>query len=253
MKKTIRITAAVLLFALVCLPFASASCSIQISELETDGVSGTPEGNPEGGTSGTEDVVQETESSEAKEEKRKRLEEYREIGLPGFLDDAIRADRDLLPDEAIDDSIYDEVTKITISGFSNSYLRASVNDSPFETGLAYIWHARRFECMYETIENEWHRQKLASFLTRKDTNDPSLDEEGVQEMLADFPMTKEGPIYALDPNLKPRERRELYAILSESEGSYGFIESSRVTNGEIRLDTLELLPNLEVVEFIIDS
>ena len=55
----------------------------------------------------------------------------------------------------------------------------------------------RFESLIlSQIENEWLREKLVSFYTKKDPSDPSLTERGILEMQSKFPITMEMAAHA---------------------------------------------------------
>jgi len=65
------------------------------------------------------------------------------------------------------------------------------------------------ELIVKNIDNDFLRNKLESFYTKKDPNDPELTERGVAEMQAKFPITLEMAVYVCDPEIKARELRDL--------------------------------------------
>lgn len=65
------------------------------------------------------------------------------------------------------------------------------------------------ELILANIDNDFLRNKLDSFYTEKDPNDPELTERGVAEMQAKFPITLEMAVYVCDPEIKARELRDL--------------------------------------------
>ncbi len=72
----------------------------------------------------------------------------------------------------------------------------------------------RFEELILTqIDYDWHKNKLSSFYTLKDKDDKTLTERGVLEMTQKFPITNEMAVYVCDPEIKPRELRELEGII----------------------------------------
>lgn len=74
----------------------------------------------------------------------------------------------------------------------------------------------RFESLIlSQIENDWLREKLISFYTKKDPADPSLTERGIIEMQSKFPITLEMAVYVCDPDIKARELRELEEIIKQ--------------------------------------
>lgn len=83
----------------------------------------------------------------------------------------------------------------------------------------------RFESLIlSQIENEWLREKLVSFYTKKDPSDPSLTERGILEMQSKFPITMEMAVYVCDPEIKARELRELEEIIKQYCPTYTYEE-----------------------------
>lgn len=83
----------------------------------------------------------------------------------------------------------------------------------------------RFEdLILANIEDEWQYNKLSSFYTPKDANDPNLTERGVAEMQAKFPITLEMAVYVCDPEIKARELRELETIIKTYCPEYTYEE-----------------------------
>lgn len=83
----------------------------------------------------------------------------------------------------------------------------------------------RFEdLILSQIDDDWYFQKLTSFYTKKDKDDPSLTERGVAEMQAKFPITLEMAVYVCDPDIKARELRELETIIKSFCPNYTYEE-----------------------------
>lgn len=83
----------------------------------------------------------------------------------------------------------------------------------------------RFEnLILAEIDDEWQYNKLNSFYTPKDANDPNLTERGVAEMQAKFPITLEMAVYVCDPDIKARELRELESIIKTFCPNYTYEE-----------------------------
>jgi len=83
----------------------------------------------------------------------------------------------------------------------------------------------RFEdLILANIDLEWHYNKLSSFYTKKDKDDPTLTERGVAEMQAKFPITNEMAVYVCDPDIKARELRELENIIKTYCPNYTYEE-----------------------------
>ncbi len=80
------------------------------------------------------------------------------------------------------------------------------------------------ELILANIEDEWQYNKLSSFYTPKDANDPNLTERGVAEMQAKFPITLEMAVYVCDPEIKARELRELEGIIKSFCPEYTYEE-----------------------------
>ncbi len=80
------------------------------------------------------------------------------------------------------------------------------------------------ELILANIEDEWQYNKLNSFYTPKDANDPNLTERGVAEMQAKFPITLEMAVYVCDPEIKARELRELETIIKSYCPEYTYEE-----------------------------
>ncbi len=80
------------------------------------------------------------------------------------------------------------------------------------------------ELILANIEDEWQYNKLNSFYTPKDANDPNLTERGVAEMQAKFPITLEMAVYVCDPEIKARELRELESIIKSYCPEYTYEE-----------------------------
>ena len=87
-----------------------------------------------------------------------------------------------------------------------------------------IQMARFEELILANIEDEWQYNKLNSFYTPKDANDPNLTERGVAEMQAKFPITLEMAVYVCDPEIKARELRELEGIIKSYCPEYTYEE-----------------------------
>ncbi len=83
----------------------------------------------------------------------------------------------------------------------------------------------RFEdLILSQIENDWLREKLVSFYTKKDPSDPTLTERGIIEMQSKFPITLEMAVYVCDPEIKARELRELEEIIKQYCPTYTYEE-----------------------------
>ncbi|MBR4895276.1 MAG: hypothetical protein IKZ41_02530, partial [Clostridia bacterium] len=80
------------------------------------------------------------------------------------------------------------------------------------------------ELILDNIDTEWYHNKLSSFYTKKDKDDPTLTERGVAEMQAKFPITIEMPVYVCDPDIKARELRELENIIKTYCPNYTYEE-----------------------------
>ncbi|MGN1346051.1 MAG: DUF5696 domain-containing protein [Eubacteriales bacterium] len=80
------------------------------------------------------------------------------------------------------------------------------------------------ELILANIDDEWQYNKLASFYTEKNANDPNLTERGVAEMQAKFPITLEMAVYVCDPEIKARELRELESIIKTFCPEYTYEE-----------------------------
>ena len=80
------------------------------------------------------------------------------------------------------------------------------------------------ELILANIDDEWQYNKLNSFYTPKDANDPNLTERGVAEMQAKFPITLEMAVYVCDPEIKARELRELENIVKTFCPEYTYEE-----------------------------
>ena len=80
------------------------------------------------------------------------------------------------------------------------------------------------ELILANIDDDWYYQKLTSFYTKKDKDDPSLTERGVAEMQAKFPITIEMAVYVCDPDIKARELRELETIIKSFCPNYTYEE-----------------------------
>lgn len=80
------------------------------------------------------------------------------------------------------------------------------------------------ELILANIDDEWQYNKLSSFYTPKDANDPNLTERGVAEMQAKFPITLEMAVYVCDPEIKARELRELESIIKSFCPEYTYEE-----------------------------
>ena len=63
------------------------------------------------------------------------------------------------------------------------------------------------------IDDQWSYDKLKSFYTEKDPNDPTLTERGVKEMQAKFPITNKMAVYVCDPDIKDRELNQCEGII----------------------------------------
>ncbi len=80
------------------------------------------------------------------------------------------------------------------------------------------------ELILANVDDDWYYQKLTSFYTKKDKDDPSLTERGVAEMQAKFPITIEMAVYVCDPDIKARELRELETIVKTFCPNYTYEE-----------------------------
>ena len=65
------------------------------------------------------------------------------------------------------------------------------------------------ELILSQIDDDWRRDKLAAFYTKKDKDDETLTARGVAEMITKFPITQEMAVYVCDPEIKARELRDL--------------------------------------------
>lgn len=85
--------------------------------------------------------------------------------------------------------------------------------------------SERFEeLILSQIDDDWNYNKLESFYTLKDKDDPSLTERGIAEMQAKFPITLEMAVYVCDPKIKARELRELESIIKAYCPNYTYEE-----------------------------
>lgn len=63
------------------------------------------------------------------------------------------------------------------------------------------------------IDDQWTLDKIRSFYTLKDPEDPTLTERGVKEMQAKFPITNKMAVYVCDPEIKDRELNQCESII----------------------------------------
>lgn len=80
------------------------------------------------------------------------------------------------------------------------------------------------ELILSYIDDDWQYQKLTSFYTKKDKDDPNLTDRGIAEMQAKFPITIEMAVYVCDPDIKARELRELESIIKSFCPNYTYEE-----------------------------
>jgi hypothetical protein len=73
----------------------------------------------------------------------------------------------------------------------------------------------RFEndILANIVDDSWSYEKLRSFYTEKNPNDPALTERGVKEMQAKFPITNKMAVYVCDPDIKDRELNQCEGII----------------------------------------
>ena len=204
----------------------------------------------------------------------RRIQELEKIGLPYYVKEAICAYYDLLGHDEITQEMIEAVTSVqlmlykyeTTAAYAEDdawsdipyneadytyYLEAVINDSLFGHRFMYI-KPKRYEQMFMTkIEDDWSREKFNRFWTLKDPNDVNLTSKGIAEMYEKFPFIKEtGAIYICDPDIKSREKRELNAIID----TYVYTDLQKfAVSKTVDLATLELLPNLQTVEYWIDK
>lgn len=83
----------------------------------------------------------------------------------------------------------------------------------------------RFETLIlDYIEDDWIRNKLASFYTPKNPFDLSLTERAIKEMRAKFPITEKMAVYVCDPDIKARELSQLEGYIKTYCTAYSYEE-----------------------------
>ena len=88
----------------------------------------------------------------------------------------------------------------------------------------------RFEdLILSQIDDDWYFQKLTSFYTKKDKDDPSLTERGVAEMQAKFPITLEMAVY-----VDVYKRQPLRFITSEPD-ALSFLTGAKSEDFDLEL------------------
>lgn len=80
------------------------------------------------------------------------------------------------------------------------------------------------------IEDDWIRNKLASFYTLKDPYDTTLTERAIKEMKAKFPITNDMAVYVCDPDIKARELTQLEGYIKTFCVLYSYEELDKDHN-----------------------
>lgn len=87
-----------------------------------------------------------------------------------------------------------------------------------------IEKSRFEELVLNQIEDDWTRNKVASFYTLKDPFDEKHTTKMVKEMQAKFPITKEMAVYVCDPDIKPSELERLEGYIKNNCPDYSYEE-----------------------------
>ena len=93
----------------------------------------------------------------------------------------------------------------------------------------------------DSIADDWNRVKMQSFYTVKDSADPMLEPQAVEELLIRFPATALDSFVFIDPEVKPRELAELLRIGLE----FGLVNEETILDGT----SIELSKSGDIVNF----
>lgn len=100
----------------------------------------------------------------------------------------------------------------------------------------------------DSIADDWNRVKMQSFYTVKDSADPMLEPEAVEELLIRFPATALDSFVFIDPEAKPRELTELLDI----GFAFGLVNEETIIDGTtvvLPMADIAKLPALEELHF----
>jgi len=178
----------------------------------------------------------------------------------------------LTPDDEITQEQLAKITDIKIIGGvkSNGLTAASINDTPLGdlTPVSFLfdgWQSdlipqvlntkaykdyieKKFAETYATDESGRSREldKLNAYYALKDPNSPDITPRDREEMYITYPITKEFPIYAFDPNASDREYIQMLGYFAKA----GLLDDCFVSKGAIDVSYLTKLPNLKSVTLI---
>lgn len=83
----------------------------------------------------------------------------------------------------------------------------------------------RFEdLILANIDSEWEWQKVWSYYSLKDKDDPDLTEKGIAVMMAQFPITQTMPVYVCATDITARELREVEGFIKQFCPNYTYEE-----------------------------
>lgn len=100
----------------------------------------------------------------------------------------------------------------------------------------------------DSIADDWNRVKMQSFYTVKDSADPMLEPEAVEELLIRFPATALDSFVFIDPEAKPRE----LAALLDIGFAFGLVNEETIIDGTtvvLPMADIAKLPALEELHF----
>jgi len=168
--------------------------------------------------------------------------------LPPYILEAVLAYNDLISPGEVTLSMFEEITSLRF--MYDKAVIVSVNGSKFGTNLGPYILPSRMEQLYlaQLPEGSW-QVFFDAFFAESEDSTPEYGELIRRWVDNVFPEAKACPMYIFDPSASEREKEIIMGCIA----AYIFTEGEIMTDRTLDLSALSALPNLESVEYFIDT
>lgn len=168
--------------------------------------------------------------------------------LPPYILEAVLAYNDLISPGEVTLSMFEEITSLRF--MYDKAVIVSVNGSKFGTNLGPYILPSRMERLYLAHIPEGTQTNLFQAFYVPSEEALLTDKELVRRWVDQvFTEAKACPMYIFDPSASEREKEIIMGCIA----AYVFTESEIMTDRTLDLSALSVLPNLESVEYFIDT
>ena len=168
--------------------------------------------------------------------------------LPPYILEAVLAYNDLISPGELTLSMFEEITSLRF--MYDKTVIVSVNGSKFGTNTGPYILPNRMERLYLAQLPEGYWQNLFSaFYANSEDPDPERQAMFQAWIPTITPEAVTQPMYIFYPSASTRERSQIFGLIA----TYIFTEGEIMTERVLDLSALSVLPNLEFVEYFIDT